>query len=408
MKKIFSLSMGLTFLVILTLSMATSMYFVGEINADFIVGGFGVAFLLALTPKQVALFETIPIDQVRAAQTNAMVALYNERPVVKSFLRSFFPTETSTSKFISIEVQKGNEKIAVDVVRGAGSNLNQVTKSTVKTFLPPYFNEEYFVNELEIYDVAYGTMNPAQMRNLAVDQANAIGKIIDKIDRSYEKQCADVLQTGIVSLKSGDNIDFRREADSLIDNSGEYWNNNSNDPDVSFERAGKFLRERGKLQSGPGSRYMCLLGGKAFQDLINNSIFKSKHDLKDINLGGIIPAEFNTDGASYHGYISVGSYIYDLWTYPEVYNHPDTGVLTPYVDLTNMIVTNYNPNFKFVYGMVPQLPGLVVPMTVKEGFYTLEYVDTKQMCHGQKIMSAGVAVPVAVNQIYTEKVTATV
>jgi len=71
-----------------------------------------------------------------------------------------------------------------------------------------------------------------------------------------------------------------------------------------------------------------------------------------------------------------------------------------------MIVTNYNPNFKFVYGMVPQLPGLVVPMTVKEGFYTLEYVDTKQMCHGQKIMSAGVAVPVAVNQVYTEKVTA--
>jgi hypothetical protein len=283
-----------------------------------------------------------------------------------------------------------------------------MTKSTVKTFLPPYFNEEYFVNELEVYDVAYGTQNATQMRNLAVEQANAIGKIIDKIDRSYEKQCADVLQTGIVSLYSGDNIDFRREAASLVNNSGEYWNNNANDPDVSFERAGKFLRERGKLQSGPGSRYMCLLGGKAFQDLMNNSIFKSKHDLKDINLGGIIPAEFNTDGASYHGFISVGSYIYDLWTYPEVYDHPTTGVSTPYIDLTNMIVTNYNPNFKFVYGMVPQIPGLVVPMTVKQGFYTLEYIDGKHMNHGQKIMSAGVAVPVAVNQVYTEKVTATV
>jgi hypothetical protein len=405
MKKIFSLSMGLTFLVILTLSVATSMYFVGEINADFIVGGFAVAFLLALTPKQLALFETIPVDQVRAAITNSMVALYNERPVVKSFLRSFFPTQTATSKFISIEVQKGNEKLAVDVIRGAGSNLNQVTKSTVKTFLPPYFNEEYFVNDLEVYDVAYGTMNPAQMRNLAADQANAIGKIIDKIDRSYEKQCADVFQTGVIELNSGDNIDFRREADSLVDESSEYWNNNSNDPDLAFERAGKFLRERGKLQSGPGSRYACLMGGKAFQDLLNNPIFQAKHDRIHIDLGGIIPAEFNTDGASYHGFISVGSYIYDLWTYPEVYEDRATGDLTPYIGLNNMIVTNYKPNFKFVYGMVPQIPGLVVPMTVKEGFYTLEYLDMKNMNHGQKIMSAGVAVPVAVNQVYTQKVT---
>lgn len=385
---------------------AFSAYLTGEVMTEFVIGGvvLGLVFAALSVKLPVAAFETVPVDQVRAAITNSMVAFYQEKPVVKSFLRSFFPAKTSTSKYISIEVQRGTEKLAVDITRGTGANRNQVTKSTVKTFLPPFYSEEFNVNELEIYDVAYGSLDPGTMRNLALEQADVVARMIDKIDRSYEKQIADVVQTGIVTLTNHDSIDFRRQAGSMVDDGGTtYWNNNSNDPGVAFEDAGKWLREQGKIQAN--GRYAVILGSKALNDLLNNTIFQNKYDRKNIDLGAILPPSMSTSGASYHGYVSAGSYVFDLWTYPEVYLDAN-GVIQSYITENMMIVMPYTPNFNFVYGMVPQLPGVVTPMTLKEGFYTLEYVDPKLMNHAQRVMSAGVAVPTAVDQIYTRVVTA--
>ena len=403
MKNLFSISLMLSLFVIVAVSGALSMYFVGEVTADFIVCGLGVAFLFAMTPK-VALFSTIPVDQVRAAITNSMVAIYTERVEVKSFLRSFFPSVTSDTKYISMEIQRANAKLAVDILRGTGSNPNQKTRSTVKTLLPPYFDEKYNVNELEVYDVAYNSMDVTTMRQLASEQAQMVRDITDKIDRSYEKQCADVFNTGIITLKSEDNIDFRRRADSLDDTAGEYWSTTTNDPDVTFIKAAQFLTEYGRINMGAGTRIPVILGTKAFQDLINNPIFQKKHDLKSIDLGAILPASMSTSGAAYHGYISVGSYIFDLWTYPQFYELAN-GTKTYYINARDVIFTSYNAEFKFVYGAVPQLKGLVSPLTIKEGFYTMEWLDPANMNHVQKIMSAGVALPVAIDKIFTARAT---
>ena len=65
---------------------------------------------------------SISLEQARLKFTQALVDKYREMPIVLSFLRSFFVKKTSTSKFISIEVQRGNEKIAVDVQRGTAGN----------------------------------------------------------------------------------------------------------------------------------------------------------------------------------------------------------------------------------------------------------------------------------------------
>lgn len=388
------------------LALALSMYLTGEANPYYAIGGIIVGLVFASLSKneQSVLFETIPVENVRAAITNSSIAFLNERPQVKSFLRSFFPVQTADTKYISLEVRRGTEKLAADVTRGTGSNWNQVTKSTMKTILPTYWNEAFNVNDLEIYDVAYASMTQSTMRQLAQDMADEQGKIIDKIKRSQEKQCADVMLTGVITPKSQEQIDFRRKAASIVDDSAQYWNDDTVDPDTAFINAGKFLREQGKIQSGPGSRYVAILGGKAFQDLINNPIFQAKHDRKHINLGDILPATMNTDGASYHGYISVDSYTYDLWVYPEVYDN-DQGVSTRYIDDLTLIVTSYTPDFDFTYGMVPQLPGFVVPMTIEQGFYMMEYMDLQNMNHVSKIMCAGIARPKMVDQVYTQKVT---
>lgn len=388
-----------------TLALAVSYWLTGDVVEWSAIIGVVASILFAMTKKESALFETIPVENVRAAITNSMVEVFRERVQVKDFLSSFFPTKTSTTKYVSWEVQRATEPAAVDVIRGTGSNYNQVTKSTMKTILPAFYSEEFSANDLEVYDVAIGSLNPGLMRQLAEEMAYESSLIVDKIQRSYQKQKADLLQTGIAQFSAHDTVDFRRKAAPKVDDATQYFSDTTKDPDLAFARAGKFLREEGKLQAAPGTRYVAILGEKAFMDLMNNPIFKSKHDLKHIDLGTILPAEMSTSGASSHGYISVGNYIYDLWTYPEIYEDSN-GTKTPYIATTNMIVTTYRPNFSFVYGMVPQLQGLVTPMTIREGFYMLEYLDPKKMNHGVKIMSAGIGMLTGVDQVYTQKVTA--
>ena len=48
---------------------------------------------------------TIPLVQARGLLTSKTIAVMMETIQATSFLRSFFPTETSLSKYIKIEVQ---------------------------------------------------------------------------------------------------------------------------------------------------------------------------------------------------------------------------------------------------------------------------------------------------------------
>src|SRR5437016_1331533 len=101
----------------------------------------------------------MPSIQVSDAQglfTSRLIAVYRERPKVMNFLRSFFPSEIGTSLEVSIQVQRGKEKVAVDVMRGDDGNRNQWTRSTEKMFIPPYFREKFDATKLQLYDRLYG------------------------------------------------------------------------------------------------------------------------------------------------------------------------------------------------------------------------------------------------------------
>jgi len=60
----------------------------------------------------------ITLDQARGAFTNAVIAVYKENVTPTSFLRSFFPSVFSTTKYISFDVKRANEKVAVDILKG--------------------------------------------------------------------------------------------------------------------------------------------------------------------------------------------------------------------------------------------------------------------------------------------------
>lgn len=359
--------------------------------------GVGLVALSFVMPKGV-LLTTIPVNDVRSVFTSTMIAVYRQEISVMSFLRSFFPATEAMTKEISIEVQQGTELVAVDVERGASGNRNKMTLSTQKIFLPPYYNEVMTNNEHRLYDVAIGTQDTSVMATLTQELAKELMELQKKIERRYELQCAQVLETGIVTLVNGDNINFNRKAASLVDVSGSNpWTTGSNNPITDLENGAKFLREIGKASGGT---FNAICGGEALNALLSNSTFQARADIKSFNMDDIRRPEM-TNGATYHGQVTAGSYKVNLWAYPEVYEERDSsGTITQsnYVNPKKVIMLPENPNFKLSFAAVPNLLG----QPPQQGaFLVKDWIDEEKTAHFTAIRSAGVAVPVAVNQIYT-------
>lgn len=354
---------------------------------------------------------SISTQDARSIFTKRLIEVYKERTAPTAFLRSFFATRESDTKQISIEVQRGTEKIAVDVERGTRGNRNQFSKSSEKIFVPPYYREYFDATELDFYDRLFtsnGTVDATSFSQWVDVVVEKLGMLQDKIERSYELQCSQVLQTGIVTLESGDNIDFKRKAGSLVDvGAGSYWSEATGNPLEDLNAAATFIRTKGK---SAGTILNVVMGSTAFNDFINNAVVKERADIRRIALDSIAMPQRNAFGGVLHGEVSAGAYMFRLWTYPEFYDTA-TAESNPYIDPKKIIVVPEMPKFVLGFAAVPQLLGakanVGAGVAAKRGAYLIgEYLDEINTTHVIDIKSAGVAIPVAVDQIYTAQVVA--
>lgn len=346
---------------------------------------------------------TISTSDAMSVYTKALVAAYQERVSPMSFLRSFFKTKEESTLELSIEVQRGTEKIAADVIRGTEGNRNEFGRSSEKIFIPPFYREFFDATQLSLYDRLFASNEiSAPMFAAFVNQiADKMRLIQDKIERSYELQCAQVFETGIVTLVNGTNIDFKRKAGSLVDESATPWTTGTNDPYASLLAGCKFVREKGKSQGGTLN---AILGETALEAFLNNDIVQARADIRNFNLDMLNTPQKNAVGGTLHGVVSAGSYNVRLWSYNEVYDL--AGISTPYVNPKKMVILPDNPNFLLGFAAVPQLIDAENPVPTKGAFVYGDYKDKRNATHDYDVKSAGIAIPVAVDQIYTAQVTA--
>jgi len=350
----------------------------------------------------------ISTTDARALFTKMLVDTYRERPRATSFLRSFFQVKESATKEISIEVQRGTERLAVDVQRGTEGNRNQWALSTEKIFVPPYYREYFDATELALYDRLFGSteISLGVFTAFMDSVAEKLSILQDKIERAYELQCGQVFDTGIVTLQAGTNIDFKRKAASLLDlgsiNSNRYWTDNTNStPHADLATACDFIRQKGKSQ---GATLNAIFGATALSTFLGNTKVTTRADIRNFSLDNVAAPQRNSVGGSLHGQVSVGAYNVNIWSYPETYDTAG-GVATPYVNAKKVILVPENPKFVLAFAGVPQLiDGNSVPQ--KGAFIFGNYTDERNSAHIFDIKSAGVAVPTAVDQIYTVQVVA--
>jgi hypothetical protein len=359
----------------------------------------------------------IPIQDARGVFTNTLIATWNELTELapKAFLRSFFTKKTTSSKEVSIEVMRGTEKVAVDVLRGTNGNRNTFSRFTEKMFVPPFYNEYFDATNLDRYDVLFGrnaTSAPAPVISGMIDQATEKLMILRyKIERAYELQASQVFESGIVQLTSGDNIDYKRKATSMVVNlPAAYWTNSSIDPRNDLLAGANFLRTTGKSRGGI---FKVIVGSNALAALLNHAKI-AEYNVINISLVDLKSPQVDSEGAIYIMRLSWGGYMFDIWSYPETYE-TSAGVATPYINADYFYMVPETGaqlimSFAGVPAIIRDVRNAEFPEfigQVEADYWINNYIDPMGKKHVFEILSAGLAIPVSVDRIYSAKVTGT-
>lgn len=356
----------------------------------------------------------ITLNQHKQAVTSRIIATFSDAKPPKMGLGGFFPSVTTSDKEVGIEIERNRQLVAVDVQRGTDANMNTFNKHTEKLYVPPMYLEGFNFADLDRYNVTFGNRNSPTASDAfnMIEQANRKLVILrSKIERAIEKQRSQALQTGIVELKNGHNINYKRKAESLAVLAGtNTWNDAASDPLKDLENGCKFLREEG-LSSG--NVINAILGRDAFREFMNNSKIKEKAEIRRIDRLSLgFPQLNNVTGLSYHGQVSVFDFVINIWTYSDVYEL-DNGSKTPYIDVKNVVLIAEDFEAKTAYAGVPAIirdlsnaeyPEFIQQMEAE--FYVNNYVDPTKKAHMFDIGSAPLAVPVSIDRLYTMQVLA--
>lgn len=356
-------------------------------------------------------------QQAKQLYTKKLIRVYTDQVRPLSLLRSFFRVTETDARQVSVEVQRGTEKVAVDVLRGTNGNRNQISRSTERIVEPPLYDEFLDATSLDTYDEFFGTSQGTPAAKTAAQfissAASKLALIRNKIDRAYELQCSQALVDGIVQLKNGDNIDYKRKAASLVDlGAGSYWstaNASTADPFADMKNAANFLRNTGKARGGT---FNVIMGGNAYDAFLAMEKVRAEGDIRRFDLINIKGPERNAVGGELHGVFSAGAYNFRIWTYPEVYQ--DTGgTQVDYIPQNKVIVLPEMTNFDLGFGATPQVMDLPTgsafnsAVRQKKGAFTMyDYVDRRKATHTMGVRSAGIAILTAVDQVYTVQVLA--
>jgi len=348
--------------------------------------------------------------------TSKVVGKFEEVIPVRAGFGGFFPEETTPSLEVDVEVQRDNDLIAVDVQRFTEGNPGKTSKITEHKYIPPFYKQEYYFHTDSVYinTIAQGVMtNPNINRLLAQNALKNMTKERLKIERAIRKQQAQVLQTGIVTLTNGDNIDYRRKAGSIVDISGGtgYWSVSATaKPLDDIQNGLRFLRDVGNSSSGVVNVVMRSEGLNA---MMATTQFKEEADFRRVERVNISMPQFDeATGLAFHGQLGAGDFVVNLWTYNEKYTDAN-GATQYYLDLNKVVMLPGDFQGKTVFGGLMAANDLniggvttMVPSVVEAKYLMRSFANERTLQSGLEMTSAPIVIPFTIDKIYTMQVLA--
>ena len=352
----------------------------------------------------------ITLNDHRGRVTKTLIAVFSDDKTPKMGLASLFPTVTTDSKLISIEVERNKQLVAVDVQRCTDPVRNTFSNFTEKIFEPPYYNESFDFTACQRYDVTFGAgqiPTKVDLTFLLRDSKTKLMVLKNKILRAIEKQRSEVLESGIVKLKNGDSIDYKRKAASMPVLSGaKKWSEITATPLADLEEGMEFLRNEGL--SG-GSFVNAIFGRKAFANFMASTQIKEQAEWKNIKRMELNMPQFdNVSGMVYHGQVATADYLVNIWTYNDSYISPvDNTTSIPYIDPNSVVLAAEDFVGKTAFAGIPAILGDVISgqyiAPVEGDFYIRDVIDQMKLSWMFMVSSAPLVVPVSVDRLYTIK-----
>lgn len=296
----------------------------------------------------------ITIDRVGWLQ------LYTEMRRPNGFLSRFFtikPGGAYQGKKVAIDVERYGEDVAVVVTACTGPNLNDIKQFTTKEFTPPAYGEAFPVDVCELLNRMAGVdpHTAAYMdyaSQLMAVMAKGFMLIDDKIKRAVELQASQIFQTGQLTLtnSAGDTVytlDFKPKATHFPTVTTSWSTVATADPLGDLEALANVVRADGKIDPN-----MLIMGATALKNFLRNADVQEVLDNRRIDIGAIRP-EMRDSGATFYGFVWVGTYQMEIWTYPDTYKHPQTGLPTKYIEDDKVVMLSDRTRLDMASAKVP-------------------------------------------------------
>lgn len=293
-------------------------------------------------------------------QREGWLQLFRQMRSPNSFLSRFFtikPGGIYNGDKVAIDVERYGEDVAIAIKKCTGPNLNDIDEFTTKEFEPPAYGEAFPVDVCELinrmagvdpYSAAY-TDYASQLMAI---MAKGFMLVDDKIKRAVELQASQILQTGILTLtnSAGDTVytlDFKPKA-THFPTVGTSWSTVATaDPLGDLQSLADVIRADGKIDPD-----MLIMGATALRNFLANDGVKDVLDNRRIDIGAIRP-EMRDSGATFYGFVWVGTYQMEIWTYPDTYKDPVTGNPTKYIADDKVVMLSSRTRFDMTCARVP-------------------------------------------------------
>jgi hypothetical protein len=294
--------------------------------------------------------------------TTQLIDMYLEEASAPMFLSGFFrspPQNFHTTEDVEMDIQRDDESVAIVVTDlSVGPRRSENTLYTNKKFTPPIFDEEGAVSSFDMIKRQPG-QNPFASPDYAANATRMAFALYRKLElrirRAVELMASQVLQTGKLTLINSAGLplyalDFQPKTTHMVTTSTTWAvDGTTGDPLADLTALAGVVRRDGKMEPKK-----LTFGESAFQRFLANAKVQKALDVRRMETAAIAPVS-RGQGATFQGWVWIGHYRFELWTYDGFYKHQQTGVLTQFIDPDNVVMTCDGARLDLTFGAIPMI-----------------------------------------------------
>jgi hypothetical protein len=276
-------------------------------------------------------------------------------PPASSFFRQFFKNDETAAYGTKFEIVRRGRGTLEDVsLESTESTIHKLGKSSEQLYVPPCYRESVGMSAFDAYYRQVGESDIVS-NTLVIDTTKQIKEeltdLLSYYDRTEELQCANAMLTGQVPLVTGDTLNYNRRAASIIAYNAAYdFAIDTVDPSVAFLLMANQLVGYGMIN--PSTPIIVLMAEDVLSAFQKNPIVQKRADIKNYELMNL-KTGVNALGSVTQGYVSYGSYTFELRTYPALYDTKSATNLN-YMPAKKMLMFPSVMDNKMFYGGTPK------------------------------------------------------